>query len=569
MSDVAHMKWWGWGVPDHAFTAVDKPKLAPFIFEAISVDITVPATPPPDFSSLDVPATRLPDGLAAALTAAVGETDVSTDDLERVVHTYGKGVRDLVRVRSGYFPRVPDVVVYPGDEDDVVAVTKLAAEHGAVLIPFGGGSNIVGALEPLPDESRPIISLDMGRMAKVLSVDPDSGLARIQAGVLGPDMEEQLNAQGWTMGHFPDSFTHSTLGGWIATRSSGMQSDQYGDIADITRGLRLVLPDGELVVLHAVPSTSSGPSVREMILGSEGRLGVITEATVNVHRLPEVREIQAYFFPSYAAGIDAMREVSESDAAPTVTRVSDAQETAFSMATGKKSRGASKWVTKGLTEYLKRTGWDLGGLCLSFVGYEGSPTHVRYEKALVGKIVKRHGGIGVGQGPGALYDQKKFDTPYIRDFLLDRGALADVSETASPWSSMLEIHDTVVERFHAKRRELGLPGYIMCHLSHGYHSGSCQYFTFAITDSGPDALAHYDAVKRVIQQTFVDLGATVSHHHGVGEEHSPWLEQDISPGGVRLQRVLFSGVDPDQRANPGKIVHEGEPGISSNSVPPT
>jgi alkyldihydroxyacetonephosphate synthase len=239
------------------------------------------------------------------------------------------------------------------------------------------------------------------------------------------------------------------------------------------------------------------------------------------------------------------------------------------MATSKKSTGVSKWVTRGLTQYLKRTGWDLEGLCLSFVGYEGSPTHVRYEKALVGKIVKRHGGIGVGQGPGALYDQKKFDTPYIRDFLLDRGAMADVSETASPWSSMLEIHDTVVERFHETRRELGLAGYIMCHLSHGYHSGACQYFTFALTDSGPDALVHYDAVKRAIQQVFVDLGATVSHHHGVGEEHSPWLEQDISPGGVRLQRALFAGIDPDRRANPGKIVHEGVPGISSNSLPST
>jgi alkyldihydroxyacetonephosphate synthase len=248
--------------------------------------------------------------------------------------------------------------------------------------------------------------------------------------------------------------------------------------------------------------------------------------------------------------------------------VSDSYETAFSMSTSKESKGVGKWVTKGLTQYMKSKGWDLDRICLSFIGYEGSPTHVRYEKALVGKIVRRHGGLSVGQGPGALYDQKKFDTPYIRDFLLDRGALADVSETASPWSAMLTLHDTIVERFHETRKTLGVPGYIMCHLSHSYHSGACQYFTFAITDTSADALASYDAIKQTIQEAFVELGATVSHHHGVGEEHSPWLARDISPAGVELQRRLFEAVDPGHHANPGKIIHDGVPGVSSNSAKP-
>ena len=223
-------------------------------------------------------------------------------------------MRDLLRLRAGDIPRVPDVVVYPGSEEEVQLVVDRAVAANAVLIPFGGGSNISGSLQAPPDETRPVISVDMGRMNRVLSVDEESGLARIQAGVLGPDLEAQLGALGWTLGHFPDSFTHSTLGGWVATRSSGMQSDKYGDISEITRGVRVVQP-GKVLVLRPLPSTSTGPSVREMILGSEGRLGIITEVTVQVHRIPEERLILGYLFPSWDAGLAAMQEISTSDAA--------------------------------------------------------------------------------------------------------------------------------------------------------------------------------------------------------------------------------------------------------------
>ncbi|GMA90435.1 hypothetical protein GCM10025869_09640 [Homoserinibacter gongjuensis] len=273
------------------------------------------------------------------------------------------------------------------------------------------------------------MSLDMGRMNSVIDIDADSGLARIQAGALGPHLEAQLAAQGWTIGHFPDSFTHSTIGGWAATRSSGMQSDKYGDIAQIVRGIRVVRPsrDGRdgVLVIPAIPSASTGPSVREMIVGSEGRLGVITEITAQVHRVAEVREIQAYFFPTWEAGIKAMQTISESDASPIITRVSDARETGFSMATSKERHGMDALLAgKVLPALMKSKGWNLDEICLSFIGFEGGAAHVTRQKKLVGAIVKQHGGMGVGTGPGVLYDQKKFDTPYLRDFLLDRGPRA-------------------------------------------------------------------------------------------------------------------------------------------------
>lgn len=551
---VRHMKWWGWGVPGVGFHHEDKPGFAPFVLEAVGLDLTT-ATPvaEPSFDDLTVPRSKATVAFRKQLAAVVGDGFVSVEPRLRVIHTYGKSLRDLVRIRSNAVTRMPDVVVYPADEAEVRGVVEAAVAADAVIIPFGGGSNIAGSLEPHADEKRVIVSLDLGRLDRVLDVDEASGLARIQAGALGPDLEEQLQARGWTIGHFPDSFTHSTIGGWVATRSSGMQSDKYGDIADIARGLRVVRPNGVLE-LRPSPSASNGPSVREMILGSEGRLGVITEVTAQVHRVPEQRVIQAYFFPNWGAGVAAMQAISESDASPSITRVSDSRETGFSMATSKARRGMDKFLAGTvLPTLMTRKGWNLDEICLSFIGFEGGAAHVKRQKKLVDAIVARHGGMGVGTGPGVLYDQKKFDTPYLRDFLLDRGAAGDVSETAAPWSRLREVYDGVVAAANAAYDEIGRKGWIMCHLSHSYHSGACLYFTFAFV-YGDDPIAEYDVVKSAIQQAFVDHGGSISHHHGVGVEHAPWLAQDISTEGVAVMSGLFDAVDPGGNFNPRKVV---------------
>ncbi|GAB7193536.1 FAD-binding oxidoreductase [Kineococcus sp. NUM-3379] len=551
---VEHMKWWGWGQEGVFFHHEDKPGLAPFVLERVGLDLHGPGVPPPDFSKFSVAPSQAPGELRDALVAAVGAEHVVTDDLDRVVHTYGKSMRDLLRIRRGDFGRVPDLVVYPGTEQEVEAVLRAALAADAVVIPFGGGSNIVGSLEAPRDESRPVLSVDMGRMNALLEVDETSQVARIQAGALGPHLEAQLNGRGWTLGHFPDSFKHSTLGGWIATRSSGTQSDRFGDIADITKAVRVVTPKG-VVATRNVPSQSTGPSVREMVLGSEGRLGIITEATVQVHRLAEERVILAYFFPDYGSGLRAMHDIAASDAYPSITRVSDENETAFTFATSKKSSGLSALLSKGVKLYAsRRKGMDLSRMCLSFIGFEGSAAHVKRSRGLVNDIVAKHGGFCVGAGPGRLYDQKKFDTPYIRDFILDRGAVGDVSETSSTWATLETVHDNVVAAANRAFDQIGVKGFIFCHLSHSYHMGACQYFTFAYVASGRrDELEEYDIVKGAIQQAFIDNGATLSHHHAVGREHARWYEQDTSPAGAEIVRTLFDGVDPGRNLNPGAI----------------
>ncbi|HEX7301108.1 MAG TPA: FAD-binding oxidoreductase [Solirubrobacteraceae bacterium] len=551
------MKWWGWGHEGVTFTHADKPGLGPFIKRVLDVDVDRETTKPVAFDELSIAEPSLTAELEAALSEAVGSEYVSTDPLNRLVHARGKCLRDLIRHRSGDVGRVPDVVVHPGTEDEVTAIVRAALEADAVLIPFGGGTNISGSLEPPEGEQRTIVSVDMSRCNRVLEIDAASRLARVQAGVFGPHLEEQLNARGWTAGHFPDSFTHSTLGGWIATRSSGMQSDKYGDVADLTRALRVATPAG-LLVTRPVPHTSTGPSVREMVLGSEGRLGIITEATIHVHRVPESRVILGYLFPDWERALAAMHDIAESEASPSVTRVSDAYETQFSFSTRKDPTPLDRVKSKALTTYLeRRRGYDLEAMCLSFIGYEGSKGHVAAQRKLVGRIVARHNGLCIGSAPGALYDQKKFDTPYIRDYLLDRGAPADVSETSAPWSALPALYASVMAAAHGAFAELGVTGYIMCHLSHSYHAGACLYFTFAFKPSGgPEPIDEYDVVKAAIQQAFIDSGATLSHHHAVGTEHARWLRDDISAPGVAMLRALFDGVDPGANLNPGKIVRD-------------
>ncbi|RKQ34039.1 FAD-binding oxidoreductase [Kocuria tytonis] len=557
MAHVKHQKWWGWGEEGVFFDYRNKPAFAPFVKEAIGVSLRPRQRDTVDFATVQVPASTASEDVLARLRGISGPENVSLDDELRIVHWAGKSVLELMQTLRSDFARVPDVVVYPGSEDEVAEILRTAVAQDLVVIPFGGGSSISRSLQPAPEETRCIVSLDMGRLNKVLEIDETSGLATIQAGVLGPDMEDQLNARGWTLGHFPDSFAYSTLGGWAATRSSGMQSDKYGDIADIVRGLRLVRPSGT-VVLRPLPSTSTGPSLREMVIGSEGRLGVITELTVHVHRLPQEHEVIAYMFPTWQQALTAVRRYTEAEIPLTFARISDAHETAFSLATQKASTSVKgKLAAKGqdaLWAVMRRRGWDTDAMCISYACFEGSAKDVAERKKAVARIAKAHGAVVLGSGPGALYDQKKFDTPHLRDFLLEQNTVGDVSETAAPWSKLTTVHKNAYDAVQRAYAQLGKSGWIMSHMSHSYHSGACLYFTFAYVFDEENPYEEYQVVKSAIQQSFIDSGATLSHHHGVGVEHQPWMEQDVSPEGVALMKGLFQVADPGGNLNPGKVV---------------
>jgi alkyldihydroxyacetonephosphate synthase len=497
------------------------------------------------------------DAFLTDVQLAMRADQISDSRRERVIHAYGKGFRDLFRLRRGMGEGAPDLVLYPENENEVLATLRAAARHDVVVIPFGGGSNIAGCLERT-EAGRMAVSLDMRRMRRVLAVDVESCTARIEAGAFGPDLEEQLNISGLTLGHFPDSFLHSTLGGWIATRSAGMQSDKYGKIEDMVIALRMVTPLGVLAT-RTVPKSSNGIDVNHVCIGSEGTLGVITEATMRVHPRPGVRRTHGYLFMEFEGGIAAMHECVRKECTPSMSRLNDPDKTALSLAFKPPSSGLSQAVAKCMKSYLRVKGFDFARACLMLTTFEGSDRDVARQHREVSAIYRRHGAVDLGPGSGKSFESSKYDFPHIRDFLMDRGVTSDVSETSTTWKNIVPLYRATTASLGAAIAESGVKPWVGCHISHTYHCGASLYLTFACKQQDGREMEQYRRAKRTVQQSFMDHGATLSHHHAVGTEHLPWLTDEISPLGVLAVAAIKGGLDPDNIMNPGRLRPSASP----------
>ncbi|HTU41287.1 MAG TPA: FAD-binding oxidoreductase, partial [Candidatus Aquilonibacter sp.] len=395
-------------------------------------------------------------------------------------------------------------------------------------------------------------SLDMRRMRRVLEVDTRSFTARIEAGVFGPDLEAQLGAYGMTLGHFPDSFLHSTLGGWIATRSAGMQSDKYGKIEDMVVALRMVTPEGALVT-RAVPKSSNGIDVNHLCIGSEGTFGVITEATMRLHPRPQRRLVPGYLFPEFEGGIEAMRECVRQECMPAMVRLNDPDKTALSMAFRPPASRFSNAASSLFKSYLRVKRFSLARACLMLTAFEGSEAAVDRQLRQVQGIYRKCGAVSLGASAGKSFEATKYDFPHIRDFLLDRDVTSDVSETSTVWSNILPLYKDTVAALRGKIGESGVHPWVGCHISHTYQSGASVYFTFAFRQQTGREMDQYLRVKKAVQQSFSDHGATLSHHHAVGTEHLPWLATEISPIGVQAIAAIKRCLDPANIMNPGRL----------------
>jgi alkyldihydroxyacetonephosphate synthase len=550
MYTAKHMKWWGWGDEEVGFDSRAHPGAWPYAKAVLDVESDEVNAPHVPLESVRLRDAIRSDAFLADLRGGMRGDQICDSRRERVIHAYGKGFRDLFRMRRGLADGAPDLVLYPENEPDVLRTLRAAARHDVVVIPFGGGSNIAGCLER-SESRRMAVSLDMRRMRRVLEVDTESFTARIEAGAFGPDLEEQLNAHGLTLGHFPDSFLHSTLGGWIATRSAGMQSDKYGKIEDMVIALRMVTPVGVLAT-RTVPKSSNGIDVNHLCIGSEGTLGVITEATMRVHPRPELHRTHGYLFPEFEAGIEAMHECVRKECVPSMLRLSDADKTALSLAFKPPSSRLSQAATKIMKSYLKAKGFD-SRACLMLTTFEGSKAAAARQHNHVNAIYRRFGAVDLGSGSGKSFESTKYDFPHIRDFLLDRGITSDVSETSTVWSNIVPLYQATTAGLRAAIQESGVRPWVGCHISHTYQSGASLYLTFACRQQDGREMQQYLHAKRVVQQTFIDHGATLSHHHAVGTEHLPWLTDDISPVGVMAVGAIKGGLDPDNIMNPGRL----------------
>ena len=546
-----HMKWWGWGNEDVEFDAQAHPGFWPYARAELGIERDDFCRREWKLETVELPEPFLDERFLVKLASFLKPTQISDQRKERVIHAYGKGFRDLFRLRRGLAMGAPDLVVYPESERDVCLTLRTAAERDVVVIPFGGGSNISGCLERM-EARRMSVSLDMRRLRRLLAVDVPSCTARIESGIFGPDLEEQLGTYGMTLGHFPDSFLHSTLGGWIATRSAGMQSDRYGKIEDMVVAVRMVTSEGVLAT-RTVPKSSNGIDMNHLCIGSEGTLGVITEATMRIHPRPESRLVRGFLFPEFEGGIQAMQECVRKECRPAMVRLNDPDKTALSLAFRPPASGLSNVLSSLFKGYLRVRGLSLPRASLMLTAFEGTQAEVARQLRRAQAIYRRIGAISLGESSGKSFEATKYDFPHIRDYLLDRDVTTDVSETSTVWSNILPLYRDTLALLRATILESGVRPWAGCHISHTYQSGASVYFTFGFRQERGCELEQYLRIKRAVQQSFIDHGATLSHHHAVGTEHLPWLAADISQLGVKAVAAIKRGLDPGNIMNPGRL----------------
>lgn len=479
--------------------------------------------------------------------------EASDDDRDRLVHARGQGLTDLIRLRTGTVPAFPDAVLRPQDDAEVEAALATCLREDVYVVPWGGGTSVTGGVNaPTPTgEDAPVVALDLERLSGLEHLDETSGLATFGAGSFGPEIEAALEPADFTLGHFPQSWELSTLGGWIVTRSSGQESLGYGDIDAMVAGLDVVAPAGRLS-LPALPSTSAGPDLREMILGSEGRFGVVTRATMRVRRRPEELVVTGTLLPTWEAGLEAARELLQSGVPLDLLRLSDAHETAVALTLGLRRRGAlgsliRRWLSfRGMTDEA----------CLMLYGAAGDKEAVDRTRGEAEAILHRHHAVSLGKSPGRRWLADRFRHPYLRDALLDAGVATDTVETAAPWSRLPALTETVRKALTSALAAENERGAVLCHVSHPYRDGASLYFTFFYRcPADPDeAVARWAKLKRAATSAIVRGGGTLSHHHGVGSWHAPWLDREVGPDGVRVLTATAATLDPTNILNPHALL---------------
>ena len=544
-------KWWGWGDPAVA------PQLDSEARATLHERLGDLQSPRSHYAadrggscerSAELEEFELPpaEPLPAALVEAVGAEAVFDSTGDRVRHATGCGYVDLVRLRSGHLDAAPDAVLLPADAAAVRRVLEVCAAEGVAVVPFGGGTSVVGGIEPLRGSHPRLVSLDLARLRGV-EVDRRSLTARLGAGLRGPEAEATLNAEGVVLGHFPQSFEYATIGGFAATRSAGQASSGYGRFDELVSALRLISPAGELRTLET-PHTAAGPSLRELALGSEGVFGVIPEVTVRVRPAPSVRRYEAWVAESFEAGSEIVRALAQGPGLPDVIRVSDEEETRVSLALSG-PRGLAGTLFGG---YLGLRGKRDG--CLVVVGVEGDEESVARRRALTVRALHRGGAAYLGQAAGRSWEHSRFEGPYLRDTLMDMGAMVETLETSHTWSRLGELHDAVAAAVRDSLADQGTPGFAFCHLSHAYADGASLYFTFVARARQDAELDQWAAVKRAASEAIVAAGGTITHHHGIGRDHAPFMGAEVGPTGIEVLRAVKERLDPNGVMNPGKLI---------------
>jgi alkyldihydroxyacetonephosphate synthase len=527
------MSWSGWGDPNRAAALPEA--LHQLVRDALDVREGRPA--PATIDQLELTPVRLPGQTRDELSALVGADQARADHEARARHAVGRSTIDLLRLRAGGPIAAPDLVLTPGSHEEVLAVLERCSARRVAVVPFGGGTSVVGGLTPEAERFTGVVALDVGRLDDLIELDEESRLAVLGPGLRGPEAEALLGARGYTIGHFPQSFEYATLGGFAAARSSGQASAGYGRFDDLVLGLRLATPSGTLTLGRA-PKSAAGPDLRQLALGSEGVLGVITSLTVQIRPAPERRLYGGYAFPTFPAGAAAVRGLAQDGPTPTVLRLSDEAETALNLARPGQIGGG-----------------DQAGGCLAIVGFEGPAEDVAARQAVAAHRLTRAGATPV-PGAGDAWAAGRYQAPYLRDSLLRAGALVETLETVSFWSSLHSLHRAVGEALCESLRALGTPPVVLCHISHVYPAGASLYFT-VVCAQVEEPVAQWQTAKRAAGEAILRTGGSITHHHGVGTDHRELYEREIGPLAGAALRAVKHTLDPAGVLNPGILLSPG------------
>ncbi len=521
------MSWFAWGDPAEA------KELAPELRALISQVLRARTSDMPPVTRDDValPPSRLDPRLLEVFTEAVGAENVRVDDTTRLLHSGGKSTPDLLARRAGQASPAPDAVLYPADHDEVERLLALCSAERVAVVPFGGGTSVVGGVSPLDGGFPAVVSLDLRRLDQLVSLDTTSLTAVLGAGVRTPHAEAMLAEHGLTLGHMPQSYEYATIGGYAATRSSGQASAGYGRFEDMVVGLRMATPRGTLDA-GGPPASAAGPDLRRLLVGSEGTLGVITEVAVRVRPKPERVLDEAWSFPDYTTGVAALRALAQSDTRPTMARLSDETETFVNAALG---------------------GREAVPGCQAVLGFEGTTTEVAARAAVVREAMAAAGGTPLGSDPVAHWRDTRFHAPYLRDTLLSAGILTETLETAASWSDLMPLYTAVTGALTDTLDDDESGAVVQCHVSHTYATGASLYFTVA-TGAGEDPAARWARAKRAASDAIVANGGTITHHHAVGTDHRPWMAAELGPLGGEVLRAVKAALDPEGVLNPGKLI---------------
>jgi alkyldihydroxyacetonephosphate synthase len=532
-------KWWGWGDPSLR-PGLDAAAMAALRGWIGELELAAAAERLEDVRLPE------PEPLPPSLVGAVGAENVFTSAEDRLRHAAGRGYADLVRLRSGRLEAAPDAVLLPADAEAVASALRVCASEGVAVVPFGGGTSVVGGIEPLRGRHARVVSLDLTRLRGV-EVDRRSLTARLGAGLRGPEAEAALAAHGVMLGHFPQSFEYATVGGFAATRSAGQASSGYGRFDDLVTALRLIAPAGELRTLEA-PHTAAGPSLRQLALGSEGVLGVIPEVAVRVRPVPRLRRYEGWIAESFEAGAEIVRALAQGPGLPDVIRVSDEEETRASLALSGPRGVAAALFGRYLGLRRRRDG------CLVVVGIEGDEESVARRRALTVRALRRGGAAYLGQAVGRSWEHGRFQAPYLRDTLMDAGAIVETLETSHSWAELHRLRAAVGSAIRDSLAAQGTPGLVLCHLSHAYADGASLYYTFVARARAGEELQQWQAVKHAASEAIVAAGGTITHHHAIGRDHTPYMEAEVGETGLEALRAVKERLDPTGIMNPGKLL---------------